>query len=641
MASDPSQVRFARFGRTGFWAQLEEISGPLQPIDIIVFALIIGYGALQFFCVERSSEFLSEDVFFADSARSIAEHGFYGINGYAETNMPPGLPFIFAWLCLIKGCSHIIFLRVMVVCATLGFMAAYELLRHQAPRLVAAAICLLLISSRIHFVLVTTGLWPSYPYFFTATSALLVARKFEQATSLSRIGWGSLLTALIAASLMFASAGIAFLGAMVASAGAAFFRDRPQAFTRLRIYVVVLLVGIAVQGFWMHSQKGGAASAGISAQEWPLLGFPQSYLSQLKVKSGNYPELGMAGLSDIPARIFKSAYQGANLLSQMLLQRSLYVAWMSIVTIGVLLLIVLGWCYSTFPTGGSLQDWYFAGYEFIYLLWPWNHEPRFLLPVAPLACLYLWRGINGLAFLSKNKPRVLGAVWFPMALFLTVSSWFWMRGSGFAGYLPHAGFQDEASFLVWLLSAIMAGWMAWSGTTWLHSASAFLRWCFRPLRVLRINPLHIAKVFGILLLVGLIGKGLTAQIRIGRANLDLHSATNRLPPDAEAGIWIRSHTEPNAIVMARLVPTVYHFSNRKVVWFPPSSNPKLLMEGILKFQVDFLIVVRRSYSYYLPADDDCFGPLLDASPAAFHLVYQTPDLRIYRVIRNTRIPAST
>ncbi len=273
------------------------------------------------------------------------------------------------------------------------------------------------------------------------------------------------MTALISASLMFASAGIAFLGAIVASIIVIFFRDSVLGIARLRKYLAVLLVGIAVQGLWMHQPV--EASAGISAEEWPLPGFPHSYLSQLKVKDGRYPELGMATPSDIPVRILRNAYEHANFLCQMLLQRWIYIAWMSIATVGMLLLVALGWCYSVWLSRGGLQEWYFAGYEFIFFLWPWQLDARFFLPVAPLACLYAWRAGKALGFLAKNKPRMLGFVWFPIAILLTVNAWFWMHGIGVARRLPNAGLQDETSFAVWLLTAILAGWFIWADTAWL------------------------------------------------------------------------------------------------------------------------------------------------------------------------------
>jgi hypothetical protein len=164
-----------------------------------------------------------------------------------------------------------------------------------------------------------------------------------------------------------------------------------------------------------------------------------------------------------------------------------------------------------------------------------------------------------------------------------------------------------------------------------------LRRCFGPIGALQISPLRIAQVSGIVLAAGMVVIGLTTQLKIARANLDLNSVTNRFPPDAEAGVWIRSHTDENAVVMARLVPTVYHYSKRNVIWFPPSSNPQLLMEGILKHKVNFVAVVRRDYNYFLPPDDDCFNPLLAAYPNDFRSVFQAPDFKIFEVVRNAQL----
>ncbi len=597
--------------------------------DVLVFALILGFGAWQFFSVQRVSDFLYDDVVFADAARSMVGHGFYGINGFPETNMPPGLSAILAVLCFVGACSHAVFLRTMVVFGTLAFMATYVLLRRQAPRVVAAAICLLLISSRIHFDFVTQTVWPSYPYFFVATCALLVARRLEEATNrTARIGWGTLLTALIVTSLMFASAGIAFLGAIVASVGVLFLRDRRLGFNRLRTYLAVLLVGIAVQGAWMHQKI--EASAGIAAEEWPVPGFPHSYVAQLKLKDGRDPELGVVTLRDVPERILKNAYQHANLLSQMLLQRWIYLAWMSIATIGVLLLIIVGWCYSMWPSGGGLQEWYFGGYEFIYLLWPWQLETRFFLPVAPLACLYAWRGGKAVVLLARNRPRAVGLAWCPLGILLAVHSWFWMRG---IGHLPHAGLQDETSFVVWLLSAILAAWMVWADTSWLEGLTVVRRFA-GMIAGREVSLVRVAQVAALLVATSLVVVGAKSQVSIGRSNLDLGSAVNRITPDVEAGQWLGSHTDANAVVMARHVPTISHYSNRNVIWFPPSSNPQLLMDGILRHKVNFVAVVRRNYNYYLPPDDDCFGPLLAAYPDAFHSVYESPAFRVFQVAKS-------
>jgi hypothetical protein len=56
--------------------------------------------------------------------------------------------------------------------------------------------------------------------------------------------------------------------------------------------------------------------------EWPLPSHQDSYLTQLKMKSGNQPELGFATPRDIPVRIMVNASEQSNLLSMILLRRS-------------------------------------------------------------------------------------------------------------------------------------------------------------------------------------------------------------------------------------------------------------------------------------------------------------------------------
>ena len=622
----------ARCSTTDFWRQLFEPSGKLWLADIIVYALIIGLGGFHFFSTVRASDFSTDDVLFADTARSLAQHGFYGINGYAETNLPPGFSAVFALLCLAGACSRIVFVRTMIVFGTLGFLASYELLRRQIPRAVSAAICLLLMSSGTYLLLVSQLLNPSFPYFFTTISALLVARKLESATQLtSRLVWGTLFTAFVVASLMFMSVGIALLGAIVASICGVVLLNRRLAFARLRIYIVPLLIGIAVQGVWMH-RNSPEASAGIAAQEWPIAGFPHSYLAQLRVKSGNEPELGMATAGDFAVRILRHASEQAGALSEALLRNSITRTSFSVLVFVPLLLIGLGWLDAVWSTQGTLQDWYFAGYGFIYLVWPWNFEPRFA--IAPLACLYLWRGGTTIVLLAKNKPRTLGVLWFPVALLLTICAWFWVHGSGIAKGLDNSGLQDEFSFVVWLPSAILAAWMILAGNEWLKPFSAFVRWFARATRALQMNPMQTSQVLALALVVVLMVTGVVKQAEIRRTNLDPNSPVNRPSADVLAAEWINSHTEPDAIVMARHVPIVYHFAKRKVIWFPPSSNPQLLMEGILSHKIDFVIVAWRKNNYYLPPDDDCFAPLWAAHPNNFRAVYQAPEFRIFQVIRN-------
>ena len=593
-------------------------------------------------------------VFWVDSGRSLIEHGFYGVNGYSETNMPPGLPALLGVMGAALGYSPTIFLRAMAVFGTLAFLASYELLRRQAPRIVAAAICVLLMTSLTHFTLVTRGIWPCYPYTFTTISALLVADKLEAATTLiSRIIWGALLTALVVISLMFASAAIAFLGAIVASIVTIFLRNRHLALARLRLYLFVLLSGIVVQGLWMHHGRV-PASAGISATQWPLPGFPQSYLSQLKVKKGNYPDLGLATPRDVVIRVLENARDEAEMLSRTLMRilpvvrtaptegvkgaRARF-GWTSIFVAVPLVLVALGWCDSIRRTGGGLQEWYFAGYEFIYLLWPWDWEPRFFLPIAPLVCLYLWRGGETVILLTRHNPQIIAKAWLPVGAILTICAALSIHGFPIGGQSPYVKLQNELSFAVWLLSAVLSAWIIWKNTGWLKPASAAVQSWSKSVAVTRMIRPRLLQALAAAIVLCLIFLGLTMQLKEARANLDPNSIVNH-SADADAGEWIRSNTDPAIIVMARQVPSVHHSSQRKVVWFPPSSDPRLLMKGIVEYKVKLIVVVRDSY-YYLPPDDVCFDALVAAYPDSFHLIYKTQEFEIFRVDAESLSPGQT
>ena len=139
--------------------------------------------------------------------------------------------------------------------------------------------------------------------------------------------------------------------------------------------------------------------------EWPIGGYPRSYVSPLSVKSGNHPELGTASLADIPSRVAKNLSEHVTGLTA-LLTRQEYVnpIWSSPLMLGPLLLVVVGLAGSLWPSGGSLPEWYFVAHEAMYLLWPWDLEMRFLLPIAPLAGLYAWRGGRYLLEWAARNP---------------------------------------------------------------------------------------------------------------------------------------------------------------------------------------------------------------------------------------------
>ena len=134
------------------------------------------------------------------------------------------------------------------------------------------------------------------------------------------------------------------------------------------------------------------------------------------------------------------------------------------------------------------------------------------------------------------------------------------------------------------------------------------------------------------LLCALIADGLVHQIDVARQNRAFELQRASSYPDVIAAQWIRAHVPAGAVVMARQWDVAYHYADRKVVWFPPSTDADLLLDGILRYHVDFVIVVRRRpHSYWRPDDDQCFRSVVDRYPQRFAIVQSGAHEKIYAV----------
>ena len=600
--------------------ELEPRRLPFVRTDFSVVALLLAFGILQFFLYAHTSDFVHEDVGYYESARSLVEHHFYGFNDTSERVQPPGLPLIIGVLCLTIGCSHAIVLRTMPVFLTLGLIVAYDLLRHERGRLVAASSCLLVASAPEMFALVTRWIYPAFPYLLTSMLALWVTTKLEsEHTRRARFWLSLLLSLLLSASVLIQSSGMVLLIGLVAWMAVAFFADPVIARSRLKTFLPVLILPFMVLAFWM--------SRGSNTKEWPLSGYPGSYLTQLRLKNGNYPELGQASTQDIRRRVTENARSDAAFLSEILFPTWIDTSWASLGISGVILLVLAGLGYSVAQCGGRLHDWYFLGYASTYLLWPWVIEWRFLVPAFPLAAFYFFCGFPASWRWLRSNPRAVSVVALPLSLLF---GWYSLVR---AAVVPHGhGLQLKVSFCFWVLTALGALSTIWRGSPPFWRRFSAVPWNRFQYIKLAGKSFSLPQTAGSLFLAILILLTLPDQIEMGWQNLHPKLAGNTLAADMEAASWIRSHTEASAIIMARHVPISFHYSERRVVWFPPISDPQVLMEGIHRNGVQFVVVVDRVYSYYLPPDKECFNRVLQAYPGSFLLVTQGPRFQIYQVV---------
>jgi len=583
-------------------------SRSLRPagLDAVVYGVLVAFGILQIILSRHIRDFVG-DVTYLELAKSILGGAGYGFNFKPETMLPPGFPYLLAFLTLLLGTSYAALVRTMAVFTTLGLLFAYEVLRREENRKVAAAICLLIGSSPIIFQFSTTLVFSDLPYFFTSMVLLwALARLDLPGRPWKTALWWLLCLILVVSSVLIRSTGMALLGGVVGWLGVSLFGDRAVAKRRLFLFAPLVIAGMLSQMSWMHwAVKHQFA-------EWPIHGYQENYLSQLRIKNGNDPELGMATWKDVLKRPIQNADDRGAELWTLIARKGVAPAWYSPMSSVPIVLVLLGLGTTLWKTGGGIAELYFLSYEAMYLFWPWNFEERFFLPVAPLACLYLWRGITVLADVGKTRRRYLAVIGLVCAAIgmATTRMWGW--------HIQHP--QPRLCVASWALIGAASAFL-WITERKQIESSPVWREPFSP----RWRA-AIALVLTVLLAIGI-----RSQLRLGFANRHFRAQDDTFYPDREAAEWIAQHSDPASIVMARKDDIVYHYGGRRVVWFPPSSDPHLLMSGIRKYNVDYIIVVSGNDSYWSPPAEDSFASLYKAYPKAFELVHESTNERVYKV----------
>ncbi len=576
------------------------------------YTLIVLFGALQFFSYLRTSD-LIYDAWYGELTRSLLEHGSYQFDFLPATLFPPGLPLILAFAWLLFGQSQAVMYHVMAVSTALGLAASFELLRRTEGRIVALISCLLLGSSVAMFTFATNLIFSDMPYFFVSMLTLLLAFHIDRSPSWrSQAGWIALCSFAIVMAVMIRSAGIALLAGGIAWIVVSFFRVPGLGWRRLRLFCVPLLLGLAAQTLWTSWTNRH------EVEEWPVPGFPHSYFAQLKVKLGNEPQLGMATLRDVPATVGRNLDDDAVELVKLLTRKDwINPDWRSPVVVGLIALILIGLSTSLWRCGGQLHDWYFLLYELMYAVWPWNFEMRFLLPIVPLACLYLWRGGKLVGTLVLQRSRVAGLGLALGGACLTVASLGWAVQTHLGQAILSVAFWSLCTFtgLVTLFPRISPP----AGSTYIAG------------RAQSRGVLLTLSVAALVLLAALVGKGVAQQLQMAHSNLHFDATQGVFYPSIEAAQWIKMNSPPEAVVMARKQDLVFYYTRRRVIWFPPSTDHQLLMDGIRRYHVSLIVVPDRDTGYWRPSDQVCFHALQQAYPGAFHLVHRGPAVSVFEV----------
>jgi hypothetical protein len=562
-------------------------------------------GAMQMLYAQQGADFYSGDTTYLELARSLLNHRSYGFDFRPETMLPPGFPALLAGLIAVLGDSHAVLVRTMVVFATLGLVLTYILLKRQQSRSAAAAICLVIASSPVWFRFASTIVFSDMPYFCLSMALLLSATKLDVATERRSIfKWGAISAFLLVASMLMRSSGVALLGGLVAWIAVSLASSTSLARNRLKKFAVPILFGVCTQIAW------SAWSKPRETIEWPIGGYPKPYLAQLAVKSGNEPDLGPMSVRDVPELVGRNLADYTSAIDYLVTRKGTFEQrWFLPWTVGTIVLALIGLGASITSSGGTLSEWYILIYQAIFVIWPWDFEFRFVLPIAPLICMYIWRGCAICVKWIVEERR-------PAAVVVPIVSGLLAAVSALnAASTPHP--QAFLATTVWTLVTLLT-----SGVIWLDGG-----FFSKLLRSGRSQP---ALVVACLVLIFL---GTTRCIAVARENESFEVAHESGYPQMVAASWLREHAPRNAVIMARQLDVVYHYSRLKVVWFPPTLDAEMLMGGIARHGVDFIVVLDRgAETYWRPGEDRSFARLLDKYPDRFALVQQGSREKIYAVV---------
>lgn len=595
--------------------------------NVAVYTFILLMGIFQLTHYPHTADFMN-DVTYPDLARAILEKGSYQLKLLPETTFPPGFPIILAAVGMFFGLTPPALFPVVAISSSLSFIAAYEFLRRVEGLGLAIPTALLLASSPVIFSFNTVVLYPETSYFLISMLALLIALKIDR-TAPGRFlpAWESILGLTLAFAVLLRSVGVALLAGLFTWITVSLLTAPEKGRDRLKRFLLPLLLGGAAQlawTSWSHAHE---------TLEWQLPGYPQSYISQLKVKDGNYPELGYAHFSDIPGRVGHNILLRAAGFTQLLTRRNTARFWSSPAIFGLILLTAVG-LLSSLRSGGQLYDWYFLWHEIIFMFWPWNYSDRFLFPILPLACLYLWRGAKAIRNYSRRRLKRAGLLLGITGTLLCLSS-----AASVLSVIPfpinpeHARgdhLQTIAATLFWgLVAAIGFAMLKWQALSHLlEGASTSAGFT----RTVQLRTPIVLGVIAIVAVAAIVVSGTAQSIAWGCHYQHPDITQESGYPMIKASIWIRTHEPADSVIMARDSEFIFHFTYHRIVWLPPISDPKVLMEGIRRHHVNVILVVHHDNSYWLPAEDACFQKLQQTYPGTFRLVHQDVDAWVYEVV---------
>lgn len=563
--------------------------------DVVVHALLAVITLFQIAVHRRMEWQLPDSSTYIGLAESLATKGTYEFNFETNTLMPPGYPVTLALAFLIFGGGYAVYVSLTALLGGLALVAAYILLKHVDCRSRAATIVLLLASSPYYFRMATASVLSELPYMFASMVALLAATRVAVAANArSRAAFLSLLVVSLGYAVLLRSAGIALLAGLAAWIVFSFFESRETGVERLRLFLPAFLGGVAVEAAWVSW-----SSAAMNSARDPS--FHSAYTTAFWIKDPHQPQLGLASLSDLALRPVGNLLSQAGHTATLITRWRIEPHWYPPLILACIVLILWGWSNRFCQRRTAFMDWYFAAYVGLYLVWPYDQGPRFVLPLFPLACIYLcWGGDRLLAWWQSNREASINILLAAslVVLSLGLATRLWVEQS--------ARKQPLVSLVAW--AAVLTTCVLWR-------LGLFGRFGMAKAPVsptgFAFGPRGTIQILAVLL----VGIGAVMQAYAARDNLHPTASQNTYDL-VQAAAWIRETTAPDTVMMARNEAILHRFTARKIVPFPFGANANELLVALRRYRVQYLVVMDLppSESFYRPSDAELFQRLVQHAP---------------------------
>ena len=193
-------------------------------------------------------------------------------------------------------------------------------------------------------------------------------------------------------------------------------------------------------------------------------------------------------------------------------------------------------------------------------------------------------------------------------------------------------FQDKVSAFIWIVLAALCLVLIWKRSLpWLGATTRLTAFFENEYSIGPVS-FRVGQAIAALVTACFVATGVLAEIPDARENVSSGATKFETTPEIRAAHWIGSHTDQRAVIASSQDSLIYHYSRRRIIWFPPISNPQIVMDGLRKYRVQYVVVIQRGANYYLPPETVCFNLLNKAYPGAFRLVDEEGQMKIYQLL---------